>query len=275
MKILLKVLVVCALFFGHFNANATSKEDYLGKFFADVKKSVANTHELSKSKSQIFAVIQALQKNGVYTQSGNDEKKRAVLVGLQSAVEHVLNQRKQSNPEMELLLVYHTPTPTTALCTLADPISEGVIAAKIKNSKEVQYTVSSRAKIVRDLLRNGAKTYVVFQKGGLSQRTKEQQKIYKSELAKHRVSLKSRELDVSKMSGEMIGATHLFENEKGEPFVFFIQATQVNNPSNNRWQIGLGSLKNAAIKRRVDAVLGYLSASGESEVKIAFEKEMR
>lgn len=244
------------------------------ELWSDVEKSVKSTPELAGSRQKILAVIQKLKKEGVYTQGGMDEKKRAVFVGLQSAVEHVLSLHKKENPNFKLVMAYHTPQPATPLCTAYNSVGEGIIHESLRQNREIQYGVSSRAKIVRYLLDEGAQMFVVYQKGGLKERTPEQQKIYKSEVKKYKSFLKSRELKIPKINPEMIGATHLFENEKGQPYVFFIKATQANNPSDTVWQIGLGPLQNSQVADRLNAVLNYLANTGQPGIKSAFEKNL-
>lgn len=242
-------------------------------FLNDVQKSIAATPELAKSKDKIEVAIAAIRKNGVYSLTGGDAEKRAVMVGLQSAIEHVLNLRQKSDPKAKLLLVYHTPAPATPLCSPVDTVAEGLVDPKIKDSKEVQYTVASRTQTVRDLIAAGAQTYVVFQKDGLSQRSPEQQKIYSAVEAKYKGRLWSKELSVAKLSNDMVGATYLFTDGQGEKWIFFIQATQANSPSDpaSTWQIGFAPASNAAVRARADAVMAYLAISGQPAIKAAFQ----
>lgn len=258
-------------------ASAAAPNTTTQAFLNDVRKSVAATPELAASKAKIDVAIAAIQKDGVYSLTGSDAEKRAVMVGLQSAIEHVLNLNQKSDPKSKLLLVYHTPAPATPLCSPVDKVSEGLVDSKIKDDKAVHYTVASRTQIVRDMLAAGAQTYVVFQKDGLNQRKPDQQKIYGDLEKQYKGKLWSKELTVAKMQNDIIGATYVFTNGTGEKWVFFIQATQANSPSDpaSTWQIGFGPTSNPALKARADAVMTYLAASGQPAVKTAFLKAMR
>ncbi len=219
-------------------------------------------------------VIKILKKNGVYSQSGSDEEKRAVFVGLQTAMENVFDQELKKDPQSKLMVVFLTPAPITPLCTAAENISEGLIHERLKKNKAIEKTVSSRAKTVRNLLVDGAQIYVLYQKGGLWQRTAEQQKIYLAEVKKHKVNLHSKELKTPFIQPEMIGALYLFQNAAKESSLFFIQATQANKPGDNPWQVGFGTLENQAMKDRFYSVLDYLGFQGQKNVKEAFEKRL-
>lgn len=263
------ILILLALIFLiQFPVQAATSSD---KFLDEVKNKIKNTPELKVSQKAIFKAIATIKKDGVYSSDAKDEAKRAVFVGLQSAIEQVLSEKKQADPNFKVMMAIHTPTPATPLCTAVDSVSEGLMSARVKDDKQVQHTILSRAEILRSLLEQETPLYVVFQKNGLSQRTIEQQKIYRSQIAKYPDQLMSLELTLPEISGDMIGATYLISTGDEQKLAFFIKATQANSPGDNQWQIGFGPANQQLIHERVSSVLNYLETSGQPKVKTAFE----
>lgn len=241
------------------------------KFLDEVKNKIKNTPELKESQKAIFNAISIINKKGVYVSDAKDEAKRALFVGLQSAIEQVLSEKKLADPNFKVMMAIHTPTPATPLCTAVDSVSEGLMSERVKNDKQVQHTILSRAEILRSLLEQETPLYVVFQKNGLSQRTVEQQNIYKSQIAKYPDQLMSLELTSPEISGGMIGATYLISTDDGQKLAFFIKATQANSPGDDQWQIGFGPADQQLIHERVSSVLNYLETNGQPKIKKAFD----
>lgn len=267
MKKIILILLTVSLFTQSQSQAATASQ----KILDEAKNKIKHTPELKESQKDILHVISVLKKNGVYTSDAKDEAKRAVFVGLQSAIEQVLSEKKLADPNFKVMMAIHTPTPATPLCTPVDSVSEGLMSARVKDDKQVQHTILSRAEILRSLLQQETPLYVVYQKNGLSKRTAEQQAIYKSEVEKYPNQLMSVELTQPEIDGDMIGATYLISSGDGQKLAFFIKATQANNPGDAQWQIGFGPADQQLIHERVTSVLNYLETSGQPKVKTAFE----
>ena len=263
-KIILTLLTLVLMIQAHAEAGSQ-------KLLGEVRNKIKHTPELSSSQKALLDAVSIIEKKGVYSSEAKDEDKRAVFVGIQSAIEQVLSENKQADPNFKMVLAIHTPTPATPLCTAVDSISEGLIHSRLQGDKQIQQTILSRAEILRTLLQQGTPLFVIYQKNGLAKRSVEQQEIYTSQVKKYPDQLMSIELALPEIAGDMIGATYFISPADGPKLAFFIKATQANSPGDAEWQIGFGPADQPLIRKRVASVLNYLETSGQPKITTAFE----
>lgn len=216
-----------------------------------------NSEEFSALKEEIFKTWGKLIKDGVLEVSGTDKDIRPCFVAIQGIVEHVLTSELQQNIKA-LKGIIHTPMPATPLCSKGE-ISKELIASSIESDPCRLFTVKVRTTIVREYLFRGGDLYIVYPQSGYDKRTEKQQEIYKQELANYPNHLFDIPLNSENIPDELIGATYLFQDQLGNPFVFAIKMTQAKNPEDiGNFGLWFGPIHHPAIQKRLQAVSSYM-----------------
>lgn len=213
------------------------------------------------SKELLAGFVDLLGQHRALVEKGNDDLRiRYVIV--QSTIEHVLACAQAMGEVKDLVCVIHTPVPATPLFTLSDEDpSVGLLDASIADNPQKLLTVQSRAQTIREFLHKGGKLYAVYPKGGLEKRSAEQQTIYQEILAQFPEQLVDWVLESDTLAEEMIGATCLFRDVRGQTYAFSIQSTQANSQQEeSTWGLWFGPLDNDAVQERVETVLDYLDS---------------
>jgi hypothetical protein len=225
-----------------------------------------NSEEFSALKNEILRAWEDLFQIGMLEVSGTDKDVRPYFVALQGLLEQAL--ALELNHEVKMLKGFiHTPMPATPLCTKGE-ISEGLVDPSIEIDPARLFTVKVRTTIVRDYLFKGGDLYVVYPKNGFTQRTEEQQIIYKQELLNYPNHLFDVPLNSENIPLDLIGATYLFQDQSGQTFVFSIKMTQAKDP-NEKGDFGLwfGPINDPLIQERIKAISDYMEQNGFDGLK--------
>lgn len=263
------------------NGNESISENVAFKeaIHSKVLETLNHSHEVPGLKSEEFTALRSdvsqiwdtLVQKGVIEISGTDKDVRPFFVALQGVVEHVLAAGLQKEIK-ELKGIIHTPMPATPLCTTGE-ISKELVDPSIETDPTRLFTVKARATIVRDYLFKGGDLYVVYPKGGLYQRTEEQQNIYSQALANFPTHLFDVPLNCEVIPTELIGATYFFQDQSGKTFVFAIKMTQAKDPkSMGSFGLWFGSIDLPSIQERVKAVSSYLEQNGMKNIYLLNER---
>lgn len=236
-----------------------SSDGFVNELVNRAKQSVKSSPEVN-SKEDIYELLNHLLEFGFITEHGSDDL-RIKYVNTQSCIEQVLSGSLVLGELKQLLGVIHTPQPATPLCTEVNNLDEQLLDPSIRDDLHKQFTVRSRAVILRDYLSHGGSLYIVYPQGGLEKRTPAQQAIYQKELKHYEGYLFDAVLDQHEMDVDMVGATYFLRNTKDELYVFSIKSRQANSPSaDSEWGIWLGLIENPIIALRVNIILDYLEA---------------
>lgn len=228
------------------------------KIIGLVKECILYNDQL-KDKESILELLNSVEKHSVYTETGSDDF-RSKFVHTQAAFEHILACSQAMGDVVDLVGVIHTPTPTTPLCVTPDKkIPSSVLDETVRWDLDKLLTVQSRTQIVREFMLKGGRLYVAYPQGGFQKRALEQQGIYKQALAEFRKNLFDTVLRPNSLDPDMIGATYLFKNTRGQIFAFSIKARQANDAQEkSEWGIWFGPIEAMEVKKRTDQVFDYL-----------------
>lgn len=226
----------------------------------EVAKTFQSDSKLESLQDQLCAFMQELVQNGHVSKLDSDENVRPLFVTTQGAIEQTLARQLQQGEIQNLVGMIHTPTPTTPLCTQGD-ITEQLVHPSMQNDEKRLYTVRARANTLRDYLEMGGELFVVYPRGGLEKRTVEQQAIYLDTLAQYQEKeLHDCQLSTHEMDADMVGATYVFENVKGERYLFAIKASQANAPEDQKtWEMWFGPLSHSEVQERFNRVQEFLA----------------
>lgn len=225
---------------------------YGQEYLADARSCVEHTSSISH-KQEIYALIDQLIAEQEILETGSDDL-RVKYVHAQGCIEHVLACSLASGKIDQLVGVIHTPMPATPLCVKPEGPFPDI------SDPDKLLTVTSRAQIVREYLKEGGKLYIAYPQGGLEKRTPSQQQIYREELANF-PNLIDYPLPIPAIEPDMIGATYLFRNKEGRLFAFSIKSRQVNDmQSEAEWGLWFGPLDDPKVAERVTSVFEYLTS---------------
>lgn len=280
-KIALCLLVGGALLtaFGLYASEKSENTDQLTqKLNTRVLDTIVHSEDVPGLKAEEFGLLKAdisktwktLVQNGVLEIEGTDKDVRPYFVALQGVIEHVLSCELQ-NEVQSLKGIIHTPMPATPLCSKGE-VSRDLVDPTIENDSKRLFTVKARTTIIRDFLHQGGYLYVIYPKDGMTKRTDIQQSIYQQELHNYPNHLLDKPLHCSSIPDELIGATYIFTDRKGNTFAFAIKMTQAKDPKESgNFGLWFGSLQNKEVSRRVDSVLNFIEQNGVeiSEIKIS------
>lgn len=223
-----------------------------------------------KPKEEIAALFDRLKNENVVLESGSDDL-RVKFVHAQGCTEQVLSCALVLGEIKNLVGVIHTPTPSTPLCTEVENLDIQLLDESIRYDLEKLLTVRARTVILRDFLSRGGNVYVAYPKGGLEKRSRDQQEVYKRELANYADVLFDSMLSCSDMEPDKIGATYFFRTISGEVFLFSIKAKQANDPKDySEWGLWMGEIDNPVIRERANEILDYLEANDGPHLRETF-----
>ncbi len=215
-----------------------------------------------EGKQEILKLIDRLGTKGAVIERGSDDL-RVKYVLSQGCMEHVLACKQALGEIVDLIGVIHTPMPATPLCTLPENPDRSLLDHTIRHDLKKLLTVGSRAQIVREYLQKGGKLYIVYPQGGLEKRSKEQQAIYYSELARYPDKLIDWVLKSHQIDPEMVGATYFFKSPDKRTYLFSIKSRQANDPQElSEWGLWLGEIADPIVKERVDTLFSYFKEAG-------------
>ena len=189
--------------------------------------------QFNSIKERVKEQWNTIVNQGVLEIESSDKEIRDSFVSLQSIIECVLS-RELNHSVQSLTGVIHTPMPDTPLCMEGD-ISAGLVAPSIEQDPSRLFTVTTRAKTIREFLSRDGNLYIVYPESGMAKRTPAQQEIYKKELENyketqnHPAHLFDCPLPCESIENELTGAFYVFENNEGKKFAFAIKITQANN----------------------------------------------
>lgn len=247
------------------------KSNFVSSIQSKVLKTIESSNDIPGLRSDEFCALKSelvktwetLVENGAYQLKGTDREVRGCFVALQAVIEQVLAAELQKEIT-SLTGVIHTPLPATPLCTTG-AISKELVDPSIESDPSRSFTVKVRSTILRDYLFKGGDLYIIYPKEGLQNRTAEQRAIYQQELINYSTHLFDTPLNCEAIPSDLIGATYLFQDRLGKPFVFAIQMTQAKDPQ-ERGNFGLwfGPLDHSAIQDRIRAVSSFLVENGSN-----------
>jgi hypothetical protein len=227
------------------------------------------SEEFTPLKKEISDTWNTLVQKGVVEIEGTDRDVRPPFVALQAIVEHVLSCALKKEIR-SLKGMIHTPMPATPLCSRGE-VSKNLVDPSIENDPKRLLTVQARTTLIRNFLKLGGVLYISYPKDGMSKRTEEQQTIYKEELSNYPDNLFNRPLNCSSIPDELVGATYLFRDQAGYTFAFSIQMTQAKDPKETgHFGLWLGSVQNAAVSQRVNAVFSFALQNGVDAFELLF-----
>lgn len=197
---------------------------------------------------------------------------RAQTVGLQQIFEHVIMVLVLLD-DMKFEGAIHTAQPPTPLCTLPKQTHlPALVTPQLLMQPDALQTVKERTVSLRAILDvPGTKLYCVYSKGGLYQRTTEQQEVFNNELQNRPGSLYKHELPIT-IDPQMSGATYILVNSDAA-CAFCVDAQQANQQNAEKWGITCGSLVEPVVNQRVNQALSYILQQGGPDIRDQIKKD--
>ena len=278
MRVLLGLIVV-------FSSTVLAEASIISDFFASVKECVESTASMAENRESILALVDQLEEEGHVAAIGADATHRPVFVSVQGVVESLLSSWLHEGRFVKVVGVVHTPMPATPLCTEGGITRELIAPSIVEDNKRLYTIVSraqvavlcvseglvfdtiiSRARVVREYLSEGGLLVVAYPRGGLSNRSADQQVIYGGELKRYPDNLVDAPVD--KLPADMVGATYFAETEAKEMLIFSIKALQANAPDNTHcWEMWLSNSEDIVAKRRLDIVFDFISKHSRINIR--------
>lgn len=217
----------------------------------------------SSFRSSISELLDELTTTSSIIREGTDSDERPVFVNAQADFERAIVYLLKSKRIVSCTCVIHTPAPATPLCTNGE-ISAGLIDPGILNDQERLLTVKKRPDIIRDYLRVGGNLFTAYPKKGRELRSAEQLAILDNLTRSYPHHLHAIELDCDAIPQDLIGATYLITFEDSSTYVLSLRSYQANSPTDDKWAIWFGSIDDAAVAERLQAVTSFLRDHGFS-----------
>lgn len=196
----------------------------------------------SSFETRLCSLLEELKREGYLWCVGEDASLRPLFVTAQGLIEDACSELLQEGKLKKMCGAIHTPCPATPLCS-DGTISEKLVHKSLEKDKSRLVTVTFRARVVRDYLKNGGQLYVVYPKGGDQKRTPPQRAIYRGLLAEYPKVLFDCPLE-RPLPSLLIGATYRITGSGGEECVFGIGSVQANAPDDGvTWRLWLGDPK--------------------------------
>jgi len=212
-------------------------------------------------QESICKLLDTLSVTSVIIREGTDAEERPIFVNAQADFERAIVYWLKTKQIAGCTCVIHTPLPATPLCTKGE-ISPGLIDPAILNDPERLLTVKKRPEIIRDYLQEGGILYTVFPKKGREARSSEQLAILDGVVDRYPHHLHAVELDCDAIPQALIGATYLITLNDSSSYVLSLRSYQAISPTDDKWGIWFGSLDNAAVENRFQAVAAFLENLG-------------
>lgn len=215
----------------------------------------------SPFQESICKMLDTLSVTSVMIREGTDAVERPIFVNAQADFERAIVYWLKTKQIAGCTCIIHTPAPATPLCTNGE-ISLGLIDPAILNDPERLLTVKKRPEILRDYLQEGGYLYTVYPKKGRGLRSSEQLAILDGLSQNHPHHLHAVELNCDGIPQELIGATYLITLNDSSSYVLSLRSYQAISPTDDKWGIWFGSIDNAAVENRFQAVTAFLENHG-------------
>ena len=231
---------------------------------ADISGIVTNDDELPatlKSDINRFA-ISPLGASSEVDISGDDAITRPIAVTFQNAFEQTLMRMIADNKVSKAIAIIHTRKPTTPLCNPYGEALKQTMAKAMQDDPQRIKTIEDRTLTLREMARTGPplSLHIAYIKGGLEQRSAEEQSIYKREINESaNSSLHDEELSCTEMPDNIVGASYILKTRMGHTLYFANNGIQAKDTSGKtHWRYWFGNLKDADVSKRYHDVMNYL-----------------
>lgn len=212
-------------------------------------------------QESICQLLDTLSVTSMVIREGSDADQRPLFVNAQADFERAIVYWLKTKQIAGCTCVIHTPAPATPLCTKGE-ITHGLVDPAIQNDPQRLLTVKKRPEIIRDYLQEGGILYTAFPKKGRGARSEEQLAILEGLVESHPDHLHVAPLNCDAIPQTLIGATYLISLNDSSSYVLSLRSYQANSPTDDKWGIWFGSLDNAAVENRFQAVKAFLENQG-------------
>ncbi len=215
----------------------------------------------SPFQESICEMLSTLSVTSVMIREGTDADERPIFVNAQADFERAIVYWLKTKQIAGCTCIIHTPAPATPLC-MNEEISLGLIDSAIQNDPERLLTVKKRPEIIRDYLQEGGFLYTVYPKKGRGLRSSEQLAILDGLVQSHPDHLHAVELNCDAIPQELVGATYLITLNDSSSYVLSLRSYQAISSTDDKWGIWFGSIDDATVENRFQAVTAFLENHG-------------
>jgi len=220
----------------------------------------------SSFRSSISELLDELTITSAIIREGTDADQRPLFVNAQADFERAIVCWLKSKQIVSSTCIIHTPAPATPLCTNGE-ISMGLIDPVILNDQERLLTVKKRPDVIRDYLQAGGRLFTAYPKGGRGLRSAEQLAILDDLIQSYPHYLQAIELNCETIPQDLIGATYFITFSDSSTYILSLRSYQANSPTDDKWAIWFGSIHDAVVAKRLEAVTSFLKDHGFSPPK--------
>ena len=246
---------------------ATDVNELKMTMLADMASIIFSDAELDPGiKTNIAGLaIDAMRKSSEIKISGSDKITRPIAVSFQKAFEQSLTNMVDESAITRATVIIHTRKPTTPLCNPPGKSLPETLHPSMADDSARRKTIEDRTITLRKMARNAhIDLYIAYTRDGLSQRSAQEQAIYRSETTNpENTSLHDARLACTTMPDEIVGASYTLTTHNGHTLYFGNNGVQaVDGTGDTLWRYWFGGLDDEPVDKRYREVMEYLQKCG-------------